>query len=382
MQPSSSETPRIVLVVYSLGRGGAERVSVGMATAWALAGWDVTVITLGPAEVDFFKVPAGVKHIRLALPTTSRGLVASLINNARRISALRRALKSIRPHAAVGMMSASAILLAFAGLGLPGRRYGAERTYPPMLPLRPGKGLLRTFAYGLLDGVTCQTTEAAKWISANTRARDVPVIPNPISLPLPRHEPTLAPESYLSAQDRCLLAVGRLSEEKQFDRLIATFARLSPEAPDWKLVILGDGPDRPALEAQIAALGPGARVLLPGACGNLEDWYRRADLQVLTSRFEGFPNVLLEGLAHGAPAVALNCLTGPSDIIEDGVNGILVPAGDFEALEATLRTTLKDAELRARLAAAAGGVNARFAVSRVIGMWNQALGLPAMGDGH
>lgn len=382
MPHNSPETPRIVIVVYSLGRGGAERVTVGMASAWARAGWEVTVITLAPAESDFFKVENGAKHIRLALPTRSRGVVASLINNACRIAALRRTLRSIRPHGAVGMMSASAILLAFAGLGLPGRRYGAERTYPPMLPLRPGKGLLRKFAYGLLDGVTCQTTEAAKWIATNTQAKDVPVIPNPISLPLPRHEPTIAPESCLSGGDHCLLAVGRLSEEKQFDQLIATFARLASDTPEWKLVIIGDGPDRGALEAQVSALDLGARVLLPGACGNLEDWYRRADLQVLTSRFEGFPNVLLEGLAHGTPSVALNCLTGPSDIIEDGVNGILVPAGDFQALEAALRTVMNDAALRGRLAAAAAAVNERFAVSRVMAMWNQALGLPAMGGGN
>lgn len=377
-----SEIPRIVLVVYSLGRGGAERVSVGMATAWALAGWNVTVITLAPVEIDFFEVPPSVRHIRLALPTTSRGVFASLVNNARRIAALRSALKVIKPHAAVGMMSASAILLAFAGLGLPGRRFGAERTYPPMLPLRPGKGLLRTFGYGLLDGVTSQTSEAARWILDNTRARNVPVIPNPISLPLPRYEPALVPENFLSTAEYCLLAVGRLSEEKQFDRLIDTFAKLAVETPDWTLVILGDGPDRTELEAKVNALGLSARILLPGACGNLEDWYRRADLQVLTSRFEGFPNVLLEGLAHGVPAVALNCLTGPSDIIEDGVNGILVPAGDFKALETTLRTTMNDTDLRARLAAAAGAVNERFAVSRIMAMWNEALGLTAKRGGN
>lgn len=120
------------------------------------------------------------------------------------------------------------------------------------------------------------------------------------------------------------------------------------------------------------------RVLLLGGCGNLEDWYRRADLFVLTSKFEGFPNVLLEALAHGAPSVSLNCLTGPSDIIEDGVNGLLVPANDFEALEATLRTLMMDSDLRAKFAAAAEGVNTRFAVSRVMAMWNQALRLPAM----
>lgn len=382
MPQDSSEHPRIVVVVYSLGRGGAERVTVGITGAWARAGWDVTVITLTSAGSDYFAVQPGVRHIRVVVEPQSKGLVTSIVSNLRRIFALRRVLSAIRPDVALGMMSSSAILLAFAGFGLPGRKYGSERVYPPMLPLHPDKDKLRRYAYGLLDGVVCQTTEVAKWVALNTGAKDVPVVPNPISLPLPRYEPTIRPGDYISADSPCLLAVGRLSEQKQFDRLVATFARIAADYPSWTLVILGDGPDRDALEAQVRGLGMSERILLLGGCGNLEDWYRRADLFVLTSRFEGFPNVLLEAMAHGTPAVAMNCLTGPSDMIEDGGDGILVPSDDFEALEATLRTTMKDADLRARLAAAALGVNARFATSRVMAMWNRALGLPAMEVEH
>ncbi|MBN8501918.1 MAG: glycosyltransferase family 4 protein [Sphingomonadales bacterium] len=355
---------------------------MGITGAWARAGWDVTVVTLTTAEHDFFALQPGVRHLRVVIEPQSKGFLASIVSNVRRIVALRRTLSAIRPHVSLGMMSSSAILLAFAGLGLPGRKYGSERVYPPMLPLHPGKAKVRRYAYGLLDGVVCQTAEVAKWVALNTRAKDVPVVPNPISLPLPRSEPTVRPADHLSPGASCLLAVGRLSEQKQFDRLVETFARIAADHPLWKLVILGDGPDRNTLEAQARALGMSERIHLLGSCGNLEDWYRRADLFVLTSRFEGFPNVLLEAMAHGAPVVAMNCPTGPSDMIEDRVDGILVPPDDFEALEATLRTTMTDASLRARLATAAEGVNARFATSRIMELWNRSLGLPTMEVGQ
>ncbi|MBN8501920.1 MAG: glycosyltransferase family 4 protein [Sphingomonadales bacterium] len=368
-----------MIMVYSLSRGGAQRATVEMARAWADLGWDITILTLGEPEADFFVPDPRVRHVRVPLPTQSRSTVASLRNNFKRIAAIRGVLRTLKPQAALGMMSASAILLALAGVGLPGRRYGSERTYPPMLPLRPGRELLRQVAYGMLDGVVCQTSAAASWVSKRTWARATPVAPNSISLPLPRQEPILDPESILAPGDRCLLAVGRFSEEKQFDQLISSFARIVPEAPNWKLVIVGDGPDRGAMQSQVVNAGLCDRVLLPGASGNIADWYSRADLFVMTSRFEGFPNALLEAAAHGVAMVSFDCLAGPSDIIEDHQSGLLVPADDFIRLEAALSQLMHDDDLRGAYAARAREVNIRFGRQRVMGLWNRALGLPDPG---
>jgi glycosyltransferase involved in cell wall biosynthesis len=336
----------------------------------------VTILTLASLTLDFYELDPRVNRIELQLPTASKNLAGSVWNNFRLTLAIRRTLQRIRPEVALGMMSASAILLAVAGLGLPGRRYGSERTYPPMMPLRAGKGLLRTLSYGLLDGVVCQTNAAADWVSKHTWARCLPVAPNPIVLPLPRQAPEICPGDFLSPKDLCLLAVGRFSEEKQFGHLIETFARLAARLPDWKLIVLGDGTDRATLEAQIAVTCMKDRVFLPGASGNVGDWYARADLFVMTSRFEGFPNVLLEALAHGTPAIAFDCLAGPADIIEHGRNGLLVPAGDFTSLEVALLQVMGDNVLRAALAARAPQVKTRFGRDRVMALWNAALGLP------
>lgn len=378
MSQPDVERPRILLMCYSLARGGAERVTAELARTWADQNWDVTVVTMAPAETDFFELDPKVRHLRLPFPTRPGNSWTSIVNNIRRILAIRRVLREVRPDAALGMMSASAILLAFAGLGLPGRRYGSERTYPPMMPLRPARGLVRSLAYGLLDGVVCQTSAAAAWVSQRTLARATPVAPNPISLPLPRRAPEVSPASLLATDDRCLLAVGRFTEEKQFDKLVAVFERLAPRHPGWKLAIIGDGPDRADLVSRTRVAGLSDRILLPGATGNVGDWYARADLFVLTSRFEGFPNVLLEALAHGSPAVAFDCLAGPADMIRQNANGVLIAPGDFTGLEQQLSRLMSDADLRASYALEAPKVIERFSRGPVMRLWNEALGLPLM----
>ncbi len=162
--------------------------------------------------------------------------------------------------------------------------------------------------------------------------------------------------------------------QKGFDLLIEAFALLAADHPDWSLLILGEGPERVALQARIEHLGVAAAVQLPGHVGNLADWYRRADLFVLSSRYEGFPNVLAEAMAHGCAAVSFDCPTGPRDIVRDEVDGLLVtPSGGPPALAGALSRLMQDESLRRRMAVNAREVADRFASDRILGLWTQAL---------
>ncbi|USI72466.1 glycosyltransferase [Sphingomonas morindae] len=149
-----------------------------------------------------------------------------------------------------------------------------------------------------------------------------------------------------------ILAMGRMVPQKDFATLVDAFARFAPGAPDTKLIILGEGPLRPALEAQIAAAGLADRIALPGFVDNPLPWLRAARLFVLSSRFEGFGNVLAEALACGTPVASTNCPFGPDEILEDGRFGPLVPVGDAgalaEAMARTLAAPLPADQLRAR----------------------------------
>src|SRR5690606_28867861 len=133
------------------------------------------------------------------------------------------------------------------------------------------------------------------------------------------------------------LAVGRLHPVKGFDLLIQAFALIAPYFPDWDLVILGEGDERPRLQQQIQEADLSQRVQLMGRVGNMAEWYQYADMYVLSSRTEGLSNTLLEAMAAGLPVVAVDCDTGPREIIRDNIDGILVnPPDEPEALAAHL----------------------------------------------
>jgi glycosyltransferase involved in cell wall biosynthesis len=122
------------------------------------------------------------------------------------------------------------------------------------------------------------------------------------------------------------------------------------------------------------------RVFMPGIAGNIGEWYARADLFVMTSRFEGFPNALAEALAYGLPAVSFDCDTGPRDIIRDGVDGLLVPPGDASGLEQALDRVMGNRELRMHMAGMAIDARKRFSIDRIAGMWEALFeALPAAG---
>lgn len=148
-----------------------------------------------------------------------------------------------------------------------------------------------------------------------------------------------------------VLAVGRLTRQKGFDRLIEAIAALS--VPGVQLVILGEGEDRAALESLGERLGLGPRLIMPGFVPDPQIWLAHADAFALSSRWEGFGHVIVEAMAAGVPVVAFDCPYGPRDIIRNEVNGLLVNNGDVEALTAMLQRILSEPDFAKSLQSAA-----------------------------
>lgn len=146
---------------------------------------------------------------------------------------------------------------------------------------------------------------------------------------------------------RFIIGCGRLERQKGFDVLLNAFARL-PDA-DLALVILGEGPERGLLESMARELGVGSRVIMPGFLPNPWAWIARASAFVLSSRWEGFASVLVEAMACGTPVVATDCAYGPSEILQDGVTGVLARVDDADSLAAGIHRVLTDPSLRDRL---------------------------------
>jgi glycosyltransferase involved in cell wall biosynthesis len=218
------------------------------------------------------------------------------------------------------------------------------------------------------------TREGLDWLRDNIPRANGVVIPNPVPYPLERGEPVLIPDSVVRPGRKLLLAVGRMDKQKQFDHAIEAFARLAERHSSWDLVVLGDGPERSDLEQKASALGLKHRVHMPGRAGNIAEWYERADLYVMSSRFEGFPNTLAEAMAHGCAAVSYDCDTGPRDIIRDGVDGLLVrPASDIDALAGSLSRLMADDDTRRLMATRGVDVRQRYSVGNVVARWDEIL---------
>lgn len=360
---------KLAFLIHSLSTGGAERVTANLANHWAEKGWEVTIITIADRSLDYYALAPSIRRVALGLAQDSRGPLSAIAGNLRRLRALRRTLRELGPEVAVAMMTQSNILLALASLGLPRvTTVGSERTHPPQMPLGRAWETLRRFWYGRLDGIVALTSESAAWLRTHTRARHVVTIPNPVPWPFPRQAPLLP---VTPSSRKLLLAVGRLSEEKGFAALIRCFAQLAGRHPEWDLVLLGEGGLRSHLEQLAEQAGVAGRVRLAGQAGNVGDWYQAADLYVLCSRFEGFPNTLAEAMAHGVPAVSFDCDTGPRDIIRHGQDGLLVAPGDEAGLEAALDRLMGDAHARQAYARHAAQARERFSPAVTIDQWER-----------
>ena len=190
---------------------------------------------------------------------------------------------------------------------------------------------------------------------------------------IPNAVPALAGAS-ADASEPIVLGVGRLSPQKAFGRLVRAFAPVARAHPEWRLRICGAGRQRTALHRLVGDLGLADRVELLGAVKDVEHELARASIFALSSRFEGFPMVLLEAMSMGLAVVSFDCPTGPRELLDDGRTGILVAEGDVDALAAALERVVADAELRGRLGRAAKKAARAYAVDRVGESWDGLLG--------
>lgn len=370
----------VVIFTGTLRGGGAERVAVLLAHALVARGYDVTLLTLSDTDLDFYPIDPAIRRVGLNLMGSNSGL-GKITATVARIRALRQALRDLKADTAIAFMTQESVLMILAGLGMTLRVVVSERSNPEKDPQPRLWQVLRRLCYRFADMHVVQTRKTAEWLCRNAKVRTAMVVPNPVTLPLPDNAPRLMPASYVPSEAKMLLAVGSVPYVKGFDLLVRAFVQAAPDLAGWHLVIVGvgdlhqqeDGSFAAALQ-EASAAGLGDRVQSVGRCGNLGDWYGAADMFVLSSRYEGMPNVLLEAMAHGVPSLAFDCPTGPSEIIRTGENGLLLPAEDVDALAKAMTRLANDATQRDRLGQQAQKVLQDNGLDRIMDMWCTALG--------
>lgn len=208
----------------------------------------------------------------------------------------------------------------------------------------------------LFDAVGCLTEE-------DRQSRGCPsnmyVIPNPLSFV------TDMPNSY---DEAVALAVGRHTEQKDFNAMVDIWAELVKDYPEWKLQIVGGGQLKSILTEKVNKLGLGGQVLLEEETSDPRPYYANASVFLMTSNFEGMPMTLLEAQSYGLPIVSYACPCGPRDIVVEGT-GFLVAPGDKEGFVEKLSLLLKDAEIRKAMGQKAYEASKRFTIQRVMQQW-------------
>jgi glycosyltransferase involved in cell wall biosynthesis len=359
---------RITLTIPSLAFGGAERVLTILANAWIARGWEVTLISLNDsAWASFFELDPHVHWIRLGLLKEVANPLAGLWNNFLRVRALRKAIRKSNPQVVISFIETMNVLtlVAIRDLNIP--IIISERTDPAKHRIGPVWNCLRTLLYPSACRlvVICNNNQA---FFKPLLAERVCTIPNPIFPP-----PVVQGETPFLPQRPFVIAAGRLSHEKGHDLLIRAFARLGDHHPDWNLVILGEGSQRSELERLVFEFRLGERVFLPGRVKNPYDYYLKADLFVLPSRYEGFGNVLGEAMACGMPVVAANCSPGVAEVVQDGVNGLLAEPDDVDSLTAAMDNLMSDIGRRANLGEQARLTSERFSLDSVMTLWENLI---------
>ena len=368
---------RVTFVISSLGLGGAERTMSIMANYWAAKGWDITLICLDGSATPFYELHPNVHHVPLGVSGASSNAFVGVTNNWVRIRAVRRTIISNRPDVVISFMETLNVLTIIATRFLripvvvsehmlpwiPLYEYGSTRTPLSHLIWK----MLRARTYPFCSLLVVLSAEYGRYYAPSIQAR-TKVIPNCV-----KYVAEDAVSLPNGASRPLIIAMGRLAAEKGFDHLLTAFSRLGDKFPQWFLVILGEGPMRTELESMIAQLGLSRRAHLAGAVAKPYAYLQQADLFVLSSRFEAFPNALLESMAAGVPVVSYDCCEGVRDIVRDGVDGVLVPPGNLEALVSAMENVMNDQAKRSRMADRAMEVRERFSVEKIMQMWEDAI---------
>lgn len=404
--------PDVMIVLPTLGPGGSERVATLLLNAWHKQGRRGTLVTLSNDPPDAYSLETGVERVRLpdALRTRQsppaarvglavhrsmprlaartldlvgidvRALVARTVGPRlgperylavfypellREIQGLRQLLQKVRPRVVIGFLGSANVTATLAArpLGLP--VVVSERNDPAIEELPAPWQHLREQTYRWATLVTANSHGALDTMQAFVPASRLAYVPNPIV--------TRGTVADRSRSDRSILGVGRLVPQKGFDLLLRAFAEGARELAGWRVEILGDGPLRQELARLAETLGVADRVVLHGHVDDPFPHYARAAMLVLPSRFEGMPNALLEAMASGLPAIVSDASPGPLEVVIDGENGLVVPAGDVTALARAMTRLAGDADVRRSMGETGRTRSGEHGVEKTLGVWNEML---------
>ncbi|MBA4490851.1 glycosyltransferase [Paracoccus sp. S1E-3] len=357
---------RILMVQGGFGAGGAEKIMCALAHHRAAGGDEVHVAAMRmPKTGSFFSYSPEISlHV---LDRAGRRPPAPVLQPMRAL-AIRRLIHKLQPDLIVSFLTKvnCLTLLAAAGTGVP--VVISERNNPTV----QSPHFWRRLQLALMPraaGIAMQTKAAVADLHPAQAAR-AHVIPN--------HCNAVAFTRPAPAGHCRFVAAGRLDHQKGFDLLLTAFAQMPADCAAT-LDIFGEGQERQQLESQILALGLTGRARLAGLAPSAQSWLGAGDVLVVSSRYEGFCNVVAEATCSGLPLISFDCPYGPSEMIIHETNGLMVANGDVPAMTAAMTRIARDRALRDRLGSSAHITAARLSPAQILAQWDRLI---AEADDH
>ena len=325
----------ICLIIPSLGPGGMERVMSELANYFSNKSNVIVHLILYGIKRDIFYTINS--NIVIHTPRFKFHNHCRVVSSLKTMLFLRKKVKGINPSTILsfGEYWNSFVLLSLLGLKFP--VFVSDRC-------QPNKNLgrihssLRKWLYSYAKGIIAQTEKARQIYQSEFPKSNIRTIGNPI------REIT----SIDKPKENIILSVGRLIETKNHNKLIEIFAKINDS--NWKLVIVGGNAQKQnnlvRLQQLVQKLRLENQVVFTGNTPNVECYYLKSKIFAFTSSSEGFPNVIGEAQSAGLPTIAFDCVAGPSDMIEDGKNGYLIPLFEYSTYENKLKELMKNEELR------------------------------------
>ncbi|MFZ1742037.1 MAG: glycosyltransferase [Pontixanthobacter sp.] len=346
--------------------GGAERVFVDVVNALAARGHEVHVATFDhPDQPLFYALDPDIPvHL---LGAGEPGVPTPRSNLPRIMLGIRKLAQEIRPNAAIAFMHSTYVPAAFGLLGTGIPMILSEHTASAHFADRPiERGLTR-----LIQRLSYAKTVVSPVIRDEhppAYRKNLIVLPNPVAI-----------KDFASARatrpGKLILCVGGLRAEKGQEVLVEAFGRIAADFPEWRLRFVGDGVTRPQIEALIAASPVAARIELPGVLRDVPSEYAKAAFVVVPSRYESLSMVAIEAMASSRAVIGFADCAGPSALIIDRENGLLVDPGTDRAgaLAKALGQLIADKDLREQLGANAPSLIADYSSEHVVSKWEALL---------
>ena len=356
----------ILFVLPRMGGGGAERVTALVANALSKQGNKVTIYTLVGGK-SFYPLDAAIAYESVDITVNRKNNLTTYVSEAialpKSFFSIRELIKNGHFDIVISMLVETDIIVgACKWTGLRFKHVCSERNDPTRRSPKQLKILNLIYKKAAL--FICQSKMVADFYWDVPKSIKV-VIPNPIN------PETLPDRSNMLTHK--IVAIGKLMDQKNFPLLIKSFAKISGEFPDYTLDIYGEGERRPQLESLIHELKMDERIHLKGASKQVQKDISDAELFVMSSDFEGFPNVLLEAIAIGLPVISTDFATGVARELVSEENGIVVPVGDEARMSEAIRRILSEEKMRYDMGRCNREKAKKYYTNEIIQKWDEAL---------